>query len=78
MYSSDRHPLTHVFGVFRGNMGNPSFACSDSDTQTEVSGAYKNYESDSSDFDTGNNMDEETVTSDANMEQDNGGSECEG
>lgn len=84
MYSSDVHPLSHEFGVFRGNGENPSLAYSDSDSQTDTNGAYKNYESDSNlsgDFENGSNMEDfnqENINSDSNLEQDIGGTEYDG
>lgn len=83
LFASDRHPLSHVFGVFRGNGEAPSLTCVDSDTQLEGGGAYKNYESDSNgsgDFDNGNTIDDfsqETVMNEGIMGQDNAGSEYE-
>lgn len=83
MYSGDPHPVSHVFGVFRGNGETPSLAFSDSDSLTEASSANRNYESDSNwsgDLDNANMEDfaQENVNSDSNMEPDVTGSENEG
>lgn len=77
LYSSDPHPLSHLFIIFRGNGDNSGFACSDSDSQTDIGSAYKNHESDSNcsgDDDNESNVDDfnlENINSDSNMEQDN-------